>query len=170
MIEETGQTYTLFTADQQLYRIIVHLTWWKSHEWKHCVLILGGMHTMMSVAGSIGVLMTNSGLAPILKSAFGGVEKMLSGKKFPQNMRALRLTVEELLRETFMSEGIHDCECLMSILEEKANASRTAKLWLDALVKPAFIMKFVRAAREADWPLHISVLKMMLPWKRDEVE
>ena len=90
---------------------------------------------------------------------------MLSGKKFPQNTRALRLTVEELLRETFTSESIHDYECLMSILEEKANASRTAKLWLDALVKPVFIMmKFLRAAREADWPLYIWVLKMMLPY------
>ena len=86
MIEETGQTYTLFTADQQLYRIIVHLTWWKPHDWKHCVPTLG---EMVSFVGSIDILMANSGLAPVLKSAFGGVEKILSGKKFPQNMRAL---------------------------------------------------------------------------------
>ena len=57
------------------------------------VPISGGIHTMMSFVGSIGVLMANSGLAPILKSAFGGVEKMLSGKKFPQNM------VERFMKE-----------------------------------------------------------------------
>ena len=47
----------------------------------------------MSFVGSVGVLMANSGLDEILKSAFGGVEHMLSGKKFPQNVRALHLVM-----------------------------------------------------------------------------
>ena len=46
----------------------------------------------------VGTLMTDSGLEDILQTAFGGVAKMLSGKKFPQNIRALRMVVEELLR------------------------------------------------------------------------
>ena len=29
--------------------------------------------------------------------AFGGVSEMLSGKKYPQNVRTLRIVVEELL-------------------------------------------------------------------------
>ena len=33
----------------------------------------------------------NSGLLSWLKSAFGEAEKMLTGKKFPMNIRALRL-------------------------------------------------------------------------------
>ena len=33
----------------------------------------------------------------IMQTSFGGVPKMLTGKKFPQNMRALRMVVEELL-------------------------------------------------------------------------
>jgi len=33
-----------------------------------------------------------------MRSSFGGVAQMLSGKKFPQNYRALRLVTEELLR------------------------------------------------------------------------
>ena len=37
-------------------------------------------------------------LSDLLKSAFGGVEKMLSGKNFPQNTRALRICVKEILR------------------------------------------------------------------------
>ena len=41
--------------------------------------------------------MANSGLDYLLKSAFGSVEKMLSGKQFPQNFWALRMVVEELL-------------------------------------------------------------------------
>ena len=41
----------------------------------------------------------DSGLSEILKHAFSGVEKMLSGKKYQQNVRAFRLLTEELLRK-----------------------------------------------------------------------
>ena len=54
------------------------------------------MNFLMSFVGSVGNLMVNTGLDEILKSAFGSVEKMLSGKNFPQNVRALRMVVEEL--------------------------------------------------------------------------
>ena len=43
--------------------------------------------------------MTDSGLEEILSSSFGGVPNMLAGKRFPQNFRALRIVVEELLRD-----------------------------------------------------------------------
>ena len=48
----------------------------------------------MSFYGSIGKLMMDSDLREILKHAFSGVEKMLSGEKFPQNVRAFRLLME----------------------------------------------------------------------------
>ena len=51
----------------------------------------------MSFVDSVGVLMANSGLDEILKSAFGGVQHMLSGTKFPLNVRALCLVMEEVL-------------------------------------------------------------------------
>ena len=45
----------------------------------------------------IGTLMANSGLEYVIKEAFGGVSKMLlSGKKYRQNLRALRMFVENL--------------------------------------------------------------------------
>ena len=47
---------------------------------------LGGMHTLMSFAGAVGTLM-------VLEATFVGVTKMLSGKKFPQNIRAMRLVL-----------------------------------------------------------------------------
>ena len=49
-----------------------------------------------SFVGSLGTLIAESGLAEVKSAIFGRVSKMLSGKKFPQNMRVLRL-VEELL-------------------------------------------------------------------------
>lgn len=59
------------------------------------------MHCLMSFVGSIGSLMAESGLAEIMSAVFGGVPKMLSGKKFPQNVRALRIVAEEVLRHIF---------------------------------------------------------------------
>ena len=50
---------------------------------------LRGMHMMMSFVGAAGTLMQGSGLEEILKSTFAGVPKLLSGKKFSQNVRAL---------------------------------------------------------------------------------
>ena len=37
-------------------------------------------------------------LSEVLPVAFAGVQKMLSGKKFPQNVRALKMVAEEILR------------------------------------------------------------------------
>ena len=39
------------------------------------------MHMLMSFVGAIGTLMTETGLAQILETVFGGVAKMLTGKK-----------------------------------------------------------------------------------------
>ena len=47
------------------------------------------MHILMSFVGAFGTLMSNSGLEELMSSTSGGVAKMLSGKKFPQNVRAL---------------------------------------------------------------------------------
>jgi hypothetical protein len=51
----------------------------------------------MSFSGSVGKLMMDIG--EILKHAFGGVDKILSGRKFIQNVRAFRMLTEELLRK-----------------------------------------------------------------------
>ena len=42
--------------------------------------------------------MEGSGLKEIMESAFAGFEKMLMGKKYPSNDRALRMVLIELLR------------------------------------------------------------------------
>jgi len=88
---------------------------------------------------------------------------MLSGKKYPQNIRALRLLTEELLRGTIVHMNSHDS--LMKVLDNKSQESRTTKLWVENLIKPVMlVMMFVRAEREADWPLHLFCVKEMLPY------
>ena len=132
------------------------MTWWQPDVWKDYP-ILSAMHMLMSFIGCIDTLMPNTGLAEILKSAFGGVDKMLLGKKYPQNQRALRMWAEEVLRRFLLEEIVIDFETLMNSLSMKANQCRTTRLW------PVFIaMRFVRASREADWPLHISTISPLV--------
>ena len=71
---------------------------------------------------------------------------MLSGKKFPQNIRAMRLVLEELLRSTVNYGSISTMEELLTRLDHAASASNTSKLWVDCFIKPVFIMMlYIRA-------------------------
>ena len=97
---------------------------------------------LMGFVGCIGVLMADSGLEDVLKSSFGSVSHMLTGKRFPLNVRALRLVVEELLRQFLLKA---DCYSdLMKALENASAQSKTTELWWENLVKPVFIMMEMR--------------------------
>ena len=161
----TEQTYTIFTNDQQLYHIAVDITWVYSELFINFIPRLGGMHTLMSFVGTVGTLMADTGLEPIMNAAFGGVSKMLTGKKYPQNIRALHMVVEELLRGLITTGEFQSYCQLMKALEDQASQSRTTKLWLDNLIKPFLIMMlFIRAEMESDWPLHLFATQMMMPY------
>ena len=62
-----------------ILKILIDLIWVYPLQLGKVVARLGGMHFLMSFIGCIGNLLVNSGLIDILKSAFGGVEKMLTG-------------------------------------------------------------------------------------------
>ena len=88
---------------------------------------------------------------------------MLTGKKFPQNTRALRMISEEILGGTL--ENVESYDDQMLLLEMKAAVSRTTNLWVDNFIKPVFsMMLFVRAEREADWSLHLWAVAAMMPY------
>jgi len=103
---EYGQDFTVFTGDLQLYRVAVNIVWAYQEQYDDVVLRLGGMHTLMSFVGCVGTLMAKSRLYEIMESTFTDVSKMPNGKMFSQNMRALRLVVEELLRPVFNTEDL----------------------------------------------------------------
>ena len=84
----------------------MNIVWAYADQFDDVVLRLGEMHTLISFIGCVGTLMAESGLQEIMESSFGGVSKMLNGKKFLQNMRALRLVVGELLRPVFNTEDL----------------------------------------------------------------
>ena len=112
-----GQDFIVFTGDLQLYRVAVNVLWSYPEQFANVVLRLGGMYTLMSFAGYVGNLLAESGLAEIMEAAFGGVAKMLIGKKFPQNIRALRIVAEELLRPLVNEKSLDKMEDLEIVLE-----------------------------------------------------
>ena len=93
---------------------------------------------LMSFVGSVDVLMDNSGLQKFLKFAFAGKEKMLTGKKFPMNVRSLRFAFFELLHG-FVDE-IMCREDLDQFLKEIPSKSVLAEHWVNNLIKPVFLM------------------------------
>ena len=53
-----------FTAYQQQYRVALEVMWTEPNRFQNFILRIGSMHWIMSLVGSIGVLMKNSGLLP----------------------------------------------------------------------------------------------------------
>ena len=99
----------------------------------------------------------------MLKAAFGGVTRMLTGKNFPQNTIALRIAVEELLQPII--SRAESQEDLMSTLEKEATKNRTANVWVENLIKHVLIIFiYVRAERDAEWPLHFWTMQQMIPY------
>ena len=62
LTNEAGQAYTAFTADQQLYHVILDIIWINPQRFSNFLPRIGGMHWLMSFVGSVGVLMENRGL------------------------------------------------------------------------------------------------------------
>ena len=116
------------------------------------------MHTLMSFIGCVDILMANTGLEEITSKAFPDV------KKFPQNMRALRMVAEECIRAASVTYSNDNLD-LIEVLKQRSKLSLTSKLWLDCLIKPVLIMMaFVHAERGGDWPLHIYATSQMIPY------
>ena len=82
--------------------------------------------------------MESSDLVPLLQSAFASVPKMMTGKKFPMNMTALRFAVIELLKGHI--DDVHCYEDLENILKDKAAKSLVAEHWISNLMHPLFLM------------------------------
>ena len=103
-----------------------------------------------------------SGLSDVLKDIFGGVEKMLTGQKFQENIGTLRALTEEVVRGVFNANKLVSKDNLMSVLDDLAKRSKTW-LWVEIVIKPVFLtMIFARAEREGDWLLHLEAFKEII--------
>ncbi|GFS09519.1 hypothetical protein ElyMa_004784300 [Elysia marginata] len=122
------------------YRVKPNLTfdqplWWKSQlilnsepadsHLRSLILQLGGFHTQMSYLGTIGHLMTGSGLRELLEMVYApdAVVHMLSGKAVARAVRG-HLLVDSVLNALLASSafGVD----LQSIVREEIDPARTA--------------------------------------------
>ena len=140
LVKAAGQNMLIFTADQQLYKIVIDVMFHEPSYFESVIPVLGGMHMLMNFIHAIAIIMAGSGMREILAGTFGSIDKMLSGKKYPQNFRALRMLVEEILQEIVQMDGVSSFGCLIKVLEDRASRSRTVKLWTDNRVKAVIIM------------------------------
>lgn len=153
----------VLTCDQQLYKIVVDINFYTPALLNQVVAVLGGMHFLMDFVGCVGSLMAENGTKAILASTFGSVDKMLSCKKYLQNVRALRLLTEEVFdRYGDRLKSVDDLEGVLTKLSER---SRSTQMWVDLLIKPMFLMmQFHRSSHEGDWPLYVITAEAMLPY------
>ena len=140
LTNERGHKKVVFTCNEQLYKVAIDVKWAYPNDFSDVILRLRGMHMLMSFVGAIRSLMAGFGLSEILSSTFAGVSKMLTGKKFPQNVRAMRLVSEELLRNIINRGDVMSMEDLLAHLDAAARKSKTSKLWVDCFIKPLFLM------------------------------
>ena len=116
-----GQQFVVFTCDLHLYRVALEVQWTYPERLSNVILRLVGMHSLMSFIGYIRISMADTGLSDIMASVIGGLSKMLTGKKIPQDVRALRMVAEEVLRVIIQDTSLHCSGDLMHILETEAN-------------------------------------------------
>ena len=97
--ENSCQTYTVFTNDEQLFNITTHIIWWQRNIWENFYPVLGGMHLLITFVGRMGSLIITRECQIFLNPL---VDKMLLGKYFPNNIRALCMFVKEILRAVLL--------------------------------------------------------------------
>ena len=93
----------------------------------------------MNFVGCVGKLMEGSGLNKFMSSAFAGVEKMLIGKKFPINVRALRQVTLELLKG-HIDDKITSYSDFLTFFEYISSRNVLAEHWVKNLIKPVLLM------------------------------
>lgn len=103
---------TLFTA--------VGIKWAYQDRVLHFVPRLGGMHMLMSFGGCIRNLMANSGLKEV------AWRRRSRETKFPQNVRALHIVAEKVLRPVLGQSGCNSD--LLEHLQTLSKQSRTTRL------------------------------------------
>ena len=117
----------------------------------------------MSFAGSVGILMENSGIQKLTKSGFTGTEKTLTGEKFPINVRTLRFVVVKLLHA--FVDGMVCHEDLDQFLKEVISKPMLDEHWVNNLIKPVFLMMlYIRAVQVGEFGWHLHTCKQMISY------
>ena len=91
--------------------------------------------------------MKASGVDVLLTAAFGGLAGIITGKSWPNALRAYRLITTVLLQDFFQS-GAKTYQELSEYLEAVRDHS-VGRLWVDCLIKPTLLaLQLLRAQRD----------------------
>lgn len=156
------------------------------------IVRLGGFHTLMSFLGSIGHIMTGSGLEDLWRTIYAKntVPHMISGHAYARALRGHFLTHEVLgimlLSDLLLGDDeIEEIRCafeersadskssneliegllnkINSRLEEVSKTSQTGRLWINYWNLVNVVKLYVRAERTGDWVLHVYCVQKMIP-------
>ena len=72
---------------------------------------------LMNFIHATAIIMADSGMKEVLARTFGSVDKILKGKKYPQNFRALRMLVVEVIRDVVQELDVISFTRLIAVLE-----------------------------------------------------
>ncbi|XP_061724855.1 uncharacterized protein LOC133530806 [Cydia pomonella] len=180
----------LVTFDQPMYQLAQKIVTNPSSLMLDVVLKLGGFDLIKSFLGVIGFIMSGSGLKELWCSIYAPehIEKMMTGHAFPRAVRAHfltrsalfniitkdfdltteeRLEIEGILEGHYMPEYENEKnyqEPLAITLELLEKRGPTAQLWVQYFRMTTLVAQFIEAERAANWDLHLSSIKKMLPY------
>ena len=147
----------------QLYMVASQIKWIDVSRFKNIILRPGIMHTIQSVCGAIGMLNKGTGLDVLIKSAFGGLTGIFSGKNWVNLVRAFRMVMVSLLQK-FLLSG-HKTFDELCLYLENCRAHPTGKHWVDNFIVPTMLLHhLIRAEREGDFDFQQLALSRLLPY------
>ncbi len=142
--------YAHVCMDMQLFAVASLIKWTNKEKWQNLIIHPGMMHTLMSFLGCIGTLMKGSGMETLLSSTFGCMTSILTGKSWPQALRAYRMLTGVLLAE-FMESGQKTYDEIEEYIDSVRHHA-TGRLWVDCLIKPVMIANFfIHAEHKGDF-------------------
>ena len=98
--QKRGQKNTIFTCEEQLYKVAVEMKWAHPNDFSEVIFRLGGMHMFISFVSAVGTLMQGSGLSEVLESTFAGVAKMTDSLRMSEQGGCLLKSYLEASCET----------------------------------------------------------------------
>ncbi len=125
-------------------------------------LWLGGMHLLMRYYKMYWDINEWQWYSRHIKRGIGWGTQNAHCQKYPHT----QCDVSSKPYRIFMEHNLTSmAELQILYLDQKSGKSRTAKLWVNWLITPAYliVLQYIRAERESDWPLHIATVREMMP-------
>lgn len=160
--------------DAPLYALAKQVQWkWPdTHGEDKYVVMLGGLHIEMAIWNTLGDYLEDSGWTIALTQAgiasSGTADSFLKAAHLTRTRhghQVCALALYKLQQDAFLStEALHDEENKEAWRQEMVEKSPTFQFWDTVLTMETMGLIFVRAHREANFPLYVESLRSLVPW------